>query len=140
MDKRSAIALMFALAAPAAEAQSPIQTIHGSYMAKLSGFCRSITERDASSGPWGDFRVRRGASLNASGNRHAIFIDDGASAVITGQSNVIFVAKGGQATIGGKRNQVFFEPGGRVTVVGQAMIASVAEIDLRVNPNADECQ
>ncbi len=104
------------------------------------GYCRSITEKDVASGPSGDFRVRRGASLNASGNRHAIFVEEGASAVVTGQSSVVYVAKGGQATVGGKRNQVFAEPGGRVMILGQASIATVSELDLKVNRNAEDCQ
>jgi hypothetical protein len=140
MSLRTTIVVIATLAAPAAGANPQVQAIPGTYEAKLSGYCRSITERDVPSGTSGDFRVRRGASLNASGNRHVIFVEDGASAVVTGQSSVVFVARGGQATIGGKRNQVFAEPGGRVVILGQAMIATVGELDLKVNRNAEECQ
>jgi hypothetical protein len=134
------IAILSCLPAFHAAASSPVQVIHGSYEARLSGYCRSITERDAASGATGDFRVRRGGSLMATGNRHAIFVDPGASVTVTGQSSVIFVARGGLATVGGRRNQVFAEPGGRVVILGQAMIATVEELDLKLNRNAEECQ
>jgi hypothetical protein len=35
---------------------------------------------------------------------------------------------------------VFTEPGGQVVIKGQAMIATVGELDLRLNRNADECR
>jgi hypothetical protein len=134
------IAVLSCLPILPAAANQPVQIIHGSYEARLSGYCRSITEKDAASGASGDFRVRRGASLTATGNRHAIYVDPGASVTVTGQSSVIFVARGGQATVGGQRNQVFAEAGGRVVILGQALIATVGELDLKLNRNADECQ
>jgi hypothetical protein len=117
-----------------------IQVIHGTFEARISGYCRSVTERDALSGPSGDFRVRRGGTLTASGNRHTIFVDEGAAVRVTGQANVIFVSRGGEAIIDGRRHQVFTEMGARVTILGQAAIATVGELDLRLNRNADECR
>jgi hypothetical protein len=117
-----------------------IQVIHGPYEARISGYCRSVTERDAQSGQSGDFRVRRGGKLTASGNRHTIFVDDGAEVRVTGQANVIFVSRGGEAIIDGRRHQVFTEMGARVTILGQAAIATVGELDLRLNRHAEECR
>jgi hypothetical protein len=140
MKHAIAIPLLFCVILPAAAQDRPVQVIHGAYAARLSGYCKSITDRETASGASGDFRVRRGASLIASGNRHTIYVDDGASVNVTGQASTIFVAKGGHAIIGGSKNQVFTEPGGRVTIQGQAMIATVGELDLRLNRNADECK
>ncbi|MGL4243621.1 MAG: hypothetical protein ACRCTI_21110 [Beijerinckiaceae bacterium] len=140
MKQAFAIPLICCFAFPAIAQERVVQVIHGAYEARLSGYCRSITDRDVASGPFGDFRVRRGGSLVASGNRHTIYVDDGASVSVTGQASTVFVARGGHATIGGVRNQVFTEPGGRVVIKGQASLATVGELDLRVNRNADECR
>jgi hypothetical protein len=140
MKHAFAIALACCTVLPSAAQDRAVQVIHGSYEARLSGYCKSITERDSQSGGSGDFRVRRGASLVATGNRHTIFVDEGASVTVTGQASTIFVSKGGHAVIGGQRNQVFTEPGGQVVIKGQAMIATVGELDLRLNRNADECR
>jgi hypothetical protein len=131
--------LALLLAALPASANPKIQVIHGVYEARISGYCRSVTDRDAVSGTSGDFRVRKGASLTATGNRHVIYVDAGAAVKVTGQSSVVYVAKGGEATVGGTRNQVFAEPGGRVIILGQAMIATVGELDLKLNRNAEDC-
>ncbi len=128
------------LALPLSAAEGNVQNIPGTFAARLSGYCRSVTEQGLAVTTSGDFRVRRGGSLTASGNRHTIYVDDGASVVLTGQASTVFVAKGGQATVGGKRNQIFAEPGGKVTIHGQASIATVGELDLKLNRNADECQ
>ncbi len=120
----------------------PIQVIHGPYEARLSGYCRSITDQDVSSGPSGDFRVRRGASLHATGKRHTIVVDDGASVRVTGNASVVFVQRGGMAVIDGSRHQVFMEAGSRVTIVGASAsgIATVGELDIKLNRNAEECR
>jgi hypothetical protein len=140
MKRAFAIAAALLAVAPLAQADRGVQVIHGAYAARISGYCRNITEKDAASGPAGDFRVRRGGSLNASGNRHVIYVDDGASVNLTGQASTVFVAKGGQAVIGGQKNQVFMEAGGKVIIHGQAMIATVGELDLKLNRNAEECR
>lgn len=116
-----------------------VQSIHGVYEARLSGYCKSVTEAQTVATS-GDFRVRKGGNLTASGNRHTIFVDDGATANVTGQGSTIFVARGGLAIVGGQRNQVFTEPGGRVTVLGTVALARVGELDLKVNRNAEDCQ
>jgi hypothetical protein len=135
-----AITTLFLLTVLPVSASTNIQVIHGVYEARMSGYCRSITDKDAVSGASGDFRVRKGAHLTATGNRHVIFIDDGAAVTLTGQSSVVYVARGGSAIIGGTRNQVFSEPGGSVVILGQAMIASVGELELKLNRNAEGCQ
>jgi hypothetical protein len=140
MNTWRTIVILSLLPTVPAAANSPVQVIHGVYEARISGYCRSVTDKDVISGASGDFRVRRGASLTATGNRHVIYVDAGASVTVTGQSSVIYVARGGQATVGGLRNQVFSETGGRVVILGQAMIATVGELDLKLNRNADECQ
>lgn len=140
MSNRLAITILSLLPVLPAMANPRIQIIHGPYEARISGYCRSITERDAYSGASGDFRIRRGGSLTATGNRHVIYVDSGASVIVTGQASVIFVARGGQATVGGTRNQVFSEPGARVAILGQALIATVGELELKLNRNAEDCQ
>jgi hypothetical protein len=135
-----ALATACCLALPLAAADSAVQQIPGAYEARLSGWCRSVSELNTVAGLAGDFRVRRGGSLSASGNRHNIFVDDGGEAYVTGQASTIFVAKGGRATVGGERNQVFSEQGARVIVIGQARVAAVGEFDLKVNRNGSECQ
>jgi hypothetical protein len=140
MKRAFAISTLCCFLPLAAAAERPVQVIHGSYAARLSGYCKSVTEKDIQSGQTGDFRVRRGGSLIASGNRHVIFIDAGASATVTGQASIVYVAKGGQATVGGQRNQVFAEAGGKVVILGQANLATVGELDLKINRNAEECQ
>jgi hypothetical protein len=140
MSIRRTTLILSILASWPVAANPRVQVIHGVYEARISGYCRSITEKDAASGSSGDFRVRKGASLTATGNRHVIYVDAGASVNVTGQSSVIFVAKGGQATVGGARNQVFSEPGARVAILGQAMIATVGELELKLNRNAEDCQ
>ncbi len=139
--KRALAITTFCLLHPlAAAAERPVQVIHGTFPARLSGYCKSVTEKDTHSGQTGDFRVRRGGSLIASGNRHVIFVDAGASATVTGQASIIYVARGGQATVGGQRNQIFAEPGGKVVILGQAHLATVGEFELKLNRNAEECQ
>jgi hypothetical protein len=135
-----AAAALFAFGAGAMD--RPIQVIHGPYEARLSGYCRSITDQDASSGPSGDFRVRRGASLTASGKRHTIVVDDGATVRVTGQASVVFVQRGGTALIDGRRHHVFMESGSQVTIIGSSTtgIATVGELDIKLNRNADECR
>jgi hypothetical protein len=139
MKTRLVIAATCAMTLPLAAADRIVQNIPGAFSARLSGYCKSITEAGQSAVS-GDFRVRRGGSLTASGNRHTIFVDEGASVTLTGQASTVFVARGGQATIGGTRNQVFAELGGRLTILGQAAIATVGELDLKLNRNADECR
>jgi hypothetical protein len=139
MKSRLVIAASCVMTLPLAAADRIVQNIPGAFSARLSGYCKSITESGQSAAS-GDFRVRRGGSLTASGNRHTIFVDEGASVTLTGQASTVFVAKGGQAVIGGTRNQVFAELGGRLTILGQASIATVGELDLKLNRNADECR
>jgi hypothetical protein len=140
MKQPLAIAALVLLASPLAALDRPVQVIQGSFAARMSGFCRSITDKDVTSGLSGDFRVRRGASLTASGNRHVIYVDSGATVHVTGQSSTIFVARGGEATIGGEKNQVFMESGSKVQVRGHASLAMVGELDLKLNRNAEECR
>jgi hypothetical protein len=140
MKRAIAFAAALMILAPLARADRGVQVIHGVYEARISGYCRNITEKDTLSGPAGDFRVQRGGGLAANGNRHVIFVDDGGVVSVTGQSSIIFVSRGGQATIGGQKNQVFMESGSRVVILGQAMIATVGELELKVNRNAEECR
>ena len=124
----------------AAAPQAQVQLLPGLTEARLSGWCRDVPQSSAVSASLGDFRVRKGASLSASGTRQTIFVDSGGRAEITGTGSTIYVANGGQATVGGERNQVYAERGGSVVLIGRANMKLVDGFEIVVQRNSSECQ
>jgi hypothetical protein len=120
--------------------EGQIQQLPGVTEARLSGWCRDVPENSVWSASLGDFRVRKGASLSASGTRQTIFVDNGGQAEITGTASTVYVAKGGKATVVGERHQVFAERGGSVILVGRANMKVVDGIEIVVHRNSPECQ
>jgi hypothetical protein len=112
----------------------------GAYEARLSGWCKSIQNTEVTSAGLGDFRVRKGGHLTATGLRQTIYVDAGGFADIIGTSSIVHVAKGGRATVAGERNQIFSENGGSVVMLGKASITMVGSLDLHVHKNATDCQ
>jgi hypothetical protein len=110
----------------------------GSYEARLSGLCQSVSGLKNAS--IGDFRLRNGARLSASGARHTIYVDAGAEALVTGTASLVYVAKGGKATVGGERNQVIAERGGSVVLLGRVNLLTVDQLDVHVHKNSVACQ
>jgi hypothetical protein len=122
---------------PVALAQ--VQQHPGVYQARLSGWCQSIDANERISAHLGDFRVRKGGYLAASGSRHAIFVEKGGVIELTGTASVVYVAKGGKATISGDKHQIYSETGASVAILGKANVAMVGALALSLNKNAADC-
>jgi hypothetical protein len=117
-----------------------VNQIAGAYEARLSGWCKSVQNNEVISASLGDFRVRKGGHLTATGLRQTIYVDAGGFAEIIGISSIVHIAKGGRATVAGERNQIFSENGGSVIMVGKASMTVVGSLDLQVHKNATDCQ
>ena len=113
---------------------------HVSYDAHLSGWCQSVAEKQVVSSKIGDFRVRSGGTLSASGVRQTIFVDLGGVADVSGSGAMIYVSKGAKVTVSGERNQVFLARGGNIILQGKAILTMVEEFNLQVHKNSIECQ
>ena len=124
----------------ASHAFGQVSQITGVYEARLSGWCKSVQSNEAIVASLGDFRVRKGGHLTATGLRQTIYVEAGGFAEVTGTSSIVHVAKGGKIIVAGERNQIFSESGGSVIIVGRAMMTVVGSLDLQVNKNATDCQ
>jgi hypothetical protein len=120
-------------------AMSQISQIVGSYEVRLSGYCRSISERDTVLARGGDYRVRRGGIVTVTGVKQSILVDSGGEVDVRGTATTVFVAKGGRAVLDGERIQVFAEPGGDVFLLGKGTITRVGELAIYPHPNSPEC-
>lgn len=129
-----------ALIVTASHAFGQVSQITGAYEARLSGWCKSVQSNEVVLASLGDFRVRKGGHLTATGSRQTIYVEAGGFAEITGTSSIVHVAKGGKATVAGERNQIFSESGASVVIVGRALMTIVGSLDLQVNKNATDCQ
>ncbi|MGL4636416.1 MAG: hypothetical protein ACRCWF_10565 [Beijerinckiaceae bacterium] len=124
----------------ATAALSQVHQIPGVHEARLSGWCQSIGSEQKISANLGDFRVRKGGHLVATGVRQSIFVEDGGSVEITGTASVVYIMKGGKATIAGERNQIYAEPGSNVALLGAASWSQVSSLTLQLHRNAVSCQ
>ncbi len=120
-------------------AASQVSQIVGPYEVRLSGYCRSITERDTVLARGGDYRVRRGGVVTITGVRQTVLVDAGGEVEVRGTATTVFVAKGGRATLDGERIQVFAEPGGDVFLLGRGVVTRVGELAIQTHPNSPEC-
>jgi hypothetical protein len=120
-------------------AASQVSQIFGAYEVRLSGFCRSVSERDMVLTRGGDYRVRRGGLVTVTGVRQTILVDAGGEVEVRGTATTVFVAKGGRATLDGERIQVFAEMGGDVFLMGRGVITRVGELAIQPHPNSPEC-
>jgi hypothetical protein len=140
-DQNASLALISAtFLVVASPSFGQVNQIAGPYEARLSGWCKSVHSEDVLSAGLGDFRVRKGGRLTATGLRQTIYVDAGGFADIVGTSSIVHVAKGGVATVAGERNQIFSESGGRVIMVGKVFMTMVGSLDLHVHKNATDCQ
>ena len=120
-------------------APAQISQIFGSYEVRLSGYCRSINEKDTVLARGGDYRVRRGGVVTVTGVKQTILVDAGGEVEVRGTATTVFVARGGRATLDGERIQVFAEPGGDVLLTGKGVITRVGELTIQPHPNSPEC-
>ncbi len=116
-----------------------VQQHPGVYQARLSGWCQSIDANERISAHLGDFRVRKGGYLTASGSRHAIYVEEGGTIELTGSASVVYVAKGGRATISGDKHQIYSESGSNVAILGKANVSMVGALSLSIHKNAADC-
>jgi hypothetical protein len=122
------------------QAEAQMAFLPGDQEARLSGWCQSVETGRAVNGALGDFRVRRGGSVHATGTRQTIVVDEGGKAEVTGLASTVFVRKGGEATVSGERVSVYAEPGAKVAVSGANRLATVEHITITLNRNALACQ
>jgi hypothetical protein len=118
---------------------SQISQIYGPYEVRLSGYCRSVNDRDTVLARGGDYRVRRGGVVIVTGVKQTILVDAGGEVEVRGTATTVFVAKGGRATLDGERIQVFAEPGGDVFLMGRGVVTRVGELAIQTHPNSPEC-
>jgi hypothetical protein len=120
--------------------EGQIQPLAGVTEVRLSGWCRDVPDKTTVTASLGDFRVRKGGSLFATGTRQTILVESGGQAEVTGTASTVYVANGGKATIGGERSQVYAEKGGNVVFIGRVNMKLVDGFEIVVHRNSSECQ